>query len=431
LLAKGCLINLRQLFTFALREIMSASDQSAENLTLDEFVTRWNAHPQRELPFAQMSHQQLLDTIAEHEITNRGIDWRSAAEGGSEGMRAAGETVRAHVDQLVACLTPAERTRAAGLGLLDVGGRASVLNALTAGPSPLPIPPSARPYPCWFWNADRAAVYAGLTGDAIKSNIAQLVAQFQVMANNDDVGIVRVMMQLAIYGFGQVGITAVARIIQTLVALTEATEAYAVFRGVIEVGKNVIRLAISTFVLAVLVPIVLLMGKDASAIMLLINNTANDLVLKNLYCQHGRVVGIFEKEVPVPPAPPQAIIPGIFSMYNPPTQRTINTVAAGFFMAQKKPGALIGTAGAFQFHSTSDFPSGINVGWSVPLEFGRNSALVDANKVGDLENFADQADSKALQRSSSKASTGAVVTANVNSASGSEGYMIVNFAPAA
>lgn len=404
----------------------------AVDTAMDAFVARWNARPRREYPFASMSYPQLLDSIAQHEITHRGIDWRKAAAGGEAGIRAAMDAARAHVDQRIAALTPAERARATELGILDANGRVPVLEALrTADPTPLPVPSSAQPYPCWFWSADRAASYAGLTGDPIAASITQLVATFQVMENDDEQGVVETMMNAAIWGFGVNGIVAVYNVIRTLATLSEATEAYAVFEGVIAVGINVIRLAISVFVLAILVPIVLLMQKDAAAIMVLINNTSNDLVLQDLFCEHGQVVGMFENSTPVPPAAPQAIIPKVFPMYDPTTQQTINTVAAGFFMAQKMPSALIGTVGAFQLNSTPDFPKGVNIGWSVPLAFGSNGVLVDASNTGGLESFADQTESQAMQSSSSTASTGAKVTANVNSASGSEGYMIVNFAPAA
>lgn len=51
------------------------------------------------------------------------------------------------------------------------------------------------------------------------------------MAQDDDVGIVKTCMQAGIVGFGVAGLTAVATIIRTLAALTEATEAYAVLDG--------------------------------------------------------------------------------------------------------------------------------------------------------------------------------------------------------
>jgi hypothetical protein len=393
---------------------------------LEEFITWYNSQPQITHQVKEMTSQQLLNEIIEHEKIHRGIDWIDAIKQGDAGIREAKQKLHAYIEERIASLNEAEREKALQLGIINENGSPVVTNnILLADPTPMPIPSSASPYPCWGWDSSKIPIYSGSQGNDIATAIQQLVRNFQVLENDSPEGVAAQLLEMGIWGFGLYGLSAVANVIKTLAELSEATEAGAVFLGVLDIGINVLRVLVASVILAILIPIVILVEKQACAVMVIINNTNYNMVLTDLYVEHGEVVGIFESEATNQPTQAQAYIPALFPIYNPNVQKTITMVSAGFFAAQKMNDALIGTVGAFQFAPTPDYPQGINIGWSIPLAIGSNSVLVDAQNTGNLENFANSTESQSLQSSTSTSSTGASVSANVNSDSGSVGYMII------
>ena len=134
-----------------------------------------------------------------------------------------------------------------------------------------------------------------------------LIRNFQVMKNDDARYITKKLMEMGMWGLGIFGLKRVWSIVTTLAELTEATEAFAVFEGVIEVGTAVINLAITVVILAVVVPLFIFMTKNAAGIMVIINDTDQDLVLEDLTCTHGKVVAIFKENAAE--ENPQPIIP--------------------------------------------------------------------------------------------------------------------------
>ena len=248
------------------------------------------------------------------------------------------------------------------------------------------------------------------------------------MENDDARYITKMLMEMGIWGLGIFGLTRVWSILTTLAELTEATEAFAVFEGVIEVGAAVINLAITVVILAVLVPFFIFMAKDAAGIMIIINDTDQDLVLEDLTCTHGKVVAIFKENAAE--ENPQPIIPKrLPPVINPETKEVVaelGSIQAGFFAARKRDAALIGTRGALKFEATESFPQGAYIGWSVPLSRGKNALLVSATFNGSVSKFSDNTGSHGKQENTSTSTTNASITGRVNSGSGSEAYYIVN-----
>ena len=235
-----------------------------------------------------------------------------------------------------------------------------------------PIPGSAAPYMVWGWNKQKAASFQTATGDRIKALIVNLIRNFQVMKGDSTRFLVKTFMEAGLWGVGLYGLKAVWRIVRTLAELTEATEAYAVLSGVMEVGVNVIKLGITVVVLAVLVPLFIYMTKDAAGIMVIINDTDTDMRLIDLHATHGKIVGIFKEHATVDN--PQPIIPKkLPPIVNPKTGKVLTegSIQAGFFAARKKDLALIGSQGGLRFDATPNYPKGIYVGWEVRAFFGK------------------------------------------------------------
>ncbi len=379
---------------------------SKGKMSFEEFQTQYDS---KTVPdFSSLTTDQLLTRILQHEKDVHGIDWKAAHAEGSSGIQKAISHYNNHLSELISNLSDNELDTAKSLGIVN------------ADNTPAPFPDDAPSYPTWGWREETVTAYNALRGDDVKKAVTNLVATFQVMAQDDDVGIVKTCMQAGIIGFGITGLTAVATIIRTLAALTEATEAYAVLDGVITVGVNVIKLAVSTVVLAIIVPLMLLMEKDAFGLFVIINNTASDLTMNAISYTNGKCVAGFKNSDDI--TNEQAIIPAVFEMYNPATGQTIKAISAGFLGARKRDNAVIGTLGAMSFAPTTDFPAGIFLGWEVPLLIGHNKLLVSANYTGDLSTFADNTQNADVLDSTDKSSTGATIEGHMNNTGGSEAY---------
>lgn len=247
------------------------------------------------------------------------------------------------------------------------------------------------------------------------------------MPNDDTRYLVKTFMEMGIWGVGFYGLAQVWKIVSTLRELTEATEAYAVLEGIMEVGVAVIKLGITVVILAVLVPIFVLMSKKAVGTMVIINDTDQDLVLEDLTCTHGKVVAIFKENAAE--EDPQPIIPKrLPPVINPETKEVVieGSIQVGLFAATKRDEALIGTRGALKFEATESFPQGAYIGWSVPLSRGKNALLVSATFNGSVSKFSDNTGSHGKQEDTSTSTNNASITGRVNSGSGSEAYYIVN-----
>eukprot|EP00112_Aurelia_sp_Birch-Aquarium-sp1_P015010 Seg329.3 transcript_id=Seg329.3/GoldUCD/mRNA.D3Y31 product="hypothetical protein" protein_id=Seg329.3/GoldUCD/D3Y31 len=225
----------------------------------------------------------------------------------------------------------------------------------------------------WGWNKQKAASFQTATGDRIKALIVNLIRNFQVMKGDSTRFLVKTFMEAGLWGVGLYGLKAVWRIVRTLAEMTEATEAYAVLSGMMEIGVNVIKLGITIVVLAILVPLFIYMTKDAAGIMVIINDTDTDMRLIDLHATHGKIVGIFKEHATVDN--PQPIIPKkLPPIVNPKNGKilTEGSIQAGFFAARKRDAALIGSQGGLRFDATPNYPKGIYVGWERTKRRGTN-----------------------------------------------------------
>lgn len=296
----------------------------------------------------------------------------------------------------------------------------------TDGPTTAPIPDGATPYPVWGWKPENAKKFQDAKGDEIKAQILNLVRNFQVMAKSDVRWIVKIFADIGMWAAGYVGLMKVWEIMQTIGELTEATEAYVILEGILEVGAAVITLAICIFIIAVLIP-VFLMLKDAAGLMVILNDTDQDLDLEDITCTHGKVIGIFKenaaKENPKPIIPKK--LPPVI---NPKTKKVVaeGAILAGFLAVRKRDDALFGTQGALKFKATESFPQGAYLGWSVPLAIGSNALLVSATYNGSVSQFSDNTDAHGKQEDTSTSTTNAKITGRVNSGSGSDAFYIMN-----
>ena len=119
-------------------------------------------------------------------------------------------------------------------------------------------------------------------------------------------------------------------------------------------------MAIAACILAVLVPIFIFMSKNAAGIMVIINDTDEDMIMVDLHATHGKIVGIFKEKASVDN--PQPILPKRLSpIVNPTTKKVMveGAVTAGFFAAQKRDNALYGSQGGMQFGATERYFRGI------------------------------------------------------------------------
>ena len=302
---------------------------------------------------------------------------------------------------------------------LDLLGDEAVAN-----PNLAPIPEGATAFPCWGWSLEEAAKFQNATGDEIKQLILNLIRNFQVMDNSDERYLVHLFMKLGLFGFGAMAVHAVWKCLKIFDTATSIAEV------IVEVGIRTIQFAIAVFVLAILVPIFIYAMKDAAGVMVVINDTFEDMNLEALTATHGKITGVFkEKNDKSPPLP---IIPKREKpAYNDKGIKMNNgAVYGGFFVFRKRDSALIGTQGAFKFGVTADYPDGVFVGWEVPLSQGKNRLLVSADFKGGVEAWSDKTNDDGKQEDTSTSSKKATITGRVNDGSGSQAYFIVNIGAA-
>ncbi|AWN46418.1 hypothetical protein DK419_08890 [Methylobacterium terrae] len=398
----------------------------SNQMTFDQFESAYNA---KKVDVANnLPYHEVIERIWRHEKTVRGIDWRAAAAGGPDTLAAAVAKAQAWLDGQARALSAAEVKVAQDLGVLSKEGKpielaAFLRDAVGGAPVPATFPDGAPSYTVWGWSSDTVAKYQAARGNDVATYVTNLVNNFQVMEQDDEVGITKICMQSGVIAFGAAAIKYVLNIIKTLVTLTEATEASAVFSGILSVGANVIRFMISSIVLAILVPLMILMAKDAFGLFVIINNTDSDLVMSDIVFTHGKCVSGFKADADADN--PQAIIPAKFVIENLNVQTSYAAISAGFLGVRKRDNALVGTQGAISFASTSEFASGIFLGWEVPLSIGSNRLLVSANFTGSVDDFSNQTDDSGALDSTDTSPAGHVIEGHMNADGGSSAYAFV------
>ena len=115
-------------------------------------------------------------------------------------------------------------------------------------------------------------------------------------------------------------------------------------------------MAIAACILAVIVPIFIFMSKNAAGIMVIINDSDEDMRMIDLHATHGKVVGIFKEKAELDN--PQPILPKrLPPIVDPKTKKVVieGSVQAGFFAARKRDSALVGTQGGMRFDATERY----------------------------------------------------------------------------
>ena len=295
-------------------------------------------------------------------------------------------------------------------------------------PSTAPIPDGAAPFTVWGWTPEHAKLFQDAKGGEIKDLIVNLVRNFQVMANDDVRMIVKICKGISLFGFGLYGLWQVYKTLQGVVVITEAAESYAILEGLLQVGVAVIKLGITLVIIGVLV-ILIFMEKAAAGLMVIVNDTDEDLVLEDITSTHGKVIGIF-KENPDKDNPQPIIPKKLPPITDPKTNKAAieGAILAGFFAVSKRDSALIGPRGALKFRATKSFPQGAYLGWEVPLSEGSNRLHVSATYNDSVSKFSDDTDDGGKLEETSTSTANAKITGRVNSGSGSEAYYVVNLA---
>ena len=153
-------------------------------------------------------------------------------------------------------------------------------------------------------------------GKRIEDLTLNLIGEMQVMGNSDARVIVQLCPEGCIWGFTAMGIHAVWK----LMKIGQGVMPF-IAEAIVEIGVRVIQFAVAAFILAINVPIFIYIKKEAAVLMLIINNTDEDMGLDEIVATHGKVVGVFradkQEENPrllipkrLPPVPQQSDQPG-------------------------------------------------------------------------------------------------------------------------
>ena len=231
------------------------------------------------------------------------------------------------------------------------------------------MPPDAVPFSIWGWKLSEAAKFKNATKELVKHNICNLIRNFQVMKDDDTRMMIKMFMEAGIWGLGLHGLQAVWNILGTLPELTPETEAFAILEGIKAVGENVIKFAIRASIVAVLAPLFTQDKGNAAAVMVIMNDSDEDMQMSHFSITYGKVVGTFKEQLSSDN--PQPIIPKRMpAIVNSKTGKTIvqGSIQACLFAARKRNQALTGSQGALEFEPTQIFPMGLFVGWEVRVQ---------------------------------------------------------------
>ncbi len=383
---------------------------------------------QRKMP-PTLPTKEALKRIWAHEKKVRGIDWLAAEKGGPKALRTAVAKAQSWLDEQARKLSTEEIETAKSMGVLNAEHRVpdisrAFFDTMADGtPEPVPFPDDAPSFVVWGWNEQTVANYQAARGDDVEKEITNLIANFQVLEQSDDVGIAVACVGMGIFGFAAAGIQAALGILGAVAQINAAVSAYAVLQGLTVVGVNLVVLSIAIVVIAVLIPLIIFMLKDAMGLFVIVNNTTSDLIMDGITFTSGKCISGFKRDAAADD--PKAIIPQVFEIYNPELDETIKSISAGFFGVRKRDNALVGTQGALSFAATDEYPDGVYLGWEVPLSQGSNRQLVSATYTGTLSDFSDRAYDSGVLNTSDTSTEGNTVEAHMNSGSGSHAYSFV------
>ena len=229
-----------------------------------------------------------------------------------------------------------------------------------------PMPPDAVPFTIWGWRISDADIFRESTNGQVKHNICRLIRKFQLMKTNDTKLMVAQFIKAGIWGLGLHGVKAVWNILGMLPNVTDDAVAYAVLEGIKAVGESVVNFAVRATMLAILGSFFTQKHGNAATVMVILNDSNEDMELADIFMEHGKVVGIFKEQLCS--ENPQPIIPKRMPpIVNVKTGKTIvkGSIHACFFATRKRDQAQTGCQGVLKFEPTGRFPVGIFVKWEV------------------------------------------------------------------
>ena len=241
------------------------------------------------------------------------------------------------------------------------------------------------------------------TGDDIKNQLHVLLDGLERLKGmeKEDAGLVTA--QILLSGALGVGLLSTSTVIAKLV--TGAVEAVAAFAGVSAATVGVVCAIVALVIVAVLIPIIYFMIKPANCIVLLINESDQDLVFVSDYNVHGKPT------LMTSPIPKGVVIPGIGTY-----------PVAGFIATEKRKDALVGTQYGFTMgYGTSS--TKLSFGVECPL----TSIYSDNNCYCSFDETAEQAaknTTKKNMQSYTAEKDGLKLSIKCNSGSGSIAYYV-------
>ena len=241
------------------------------------------------------------------------------------------------------------------------------------------------------------------TGDDIKNQLHVLLDGLERLKGmeNDDAGLVTA--QLLLSGALGVGLLSTTTVVSKLVA--GAVEGVAAFAGVTTATVGAICAIVALVIVAVLIPIIYFMMKPANCIVLLINESDQDLVFLSDYNVHGKPM------LMTSPIPKGIVIPGVGTY-----------PVAGFIATEKRQDALFGTQYGFTMgYGTSS--TKLSFGVECPL----TSIYTDNNCYCSFDETAQQVAEKTTsqnKQSCTAEKNGLKLSIKCNSGSGSIAYYI-------
>ena len=357
-------------------------------------------------------------------------------EGGEPEIRKAVDKAYNRLQDLKSKLSESEKERAIAEGILDENGNIPYPDFFPASgmtaPANVTPPSSSQSYPCWGWTPETAAKWKELKDRHIEDSVMNLIRGFQVIPHDSARAIAEAFFTTGIVGIGITAVKTAYKVAKALIqgaaAITEELGEYSIFEGIMAVGTSVIALAAELVVSAILIPIFVLMEKPAAIVMVILNNTSEDMTLDDYAVTHGKINCIFkatakEEHPRAVPVIPKIEPPLIYPKTKKPVKGS-GVVYAGFLGASKREMALIGTQGALKFQNAETFPSGVSIGWEIPLSIGKNRLWVSVNFKRSVEDVSEKVNDDGKQSDSSTNGKGGKVFGNMNSGSGSHGYMI-------
>ena len=298
--------------------------------------------------------------------------------------------------------------------ILDILGNEELGN-----PNLASIPGRITAFPCFGWSLEQASKFQNAKGDEIKTLLLQVVRTFQLMENSHEGYLAHLFTEIGLLGVTNETVHAVRDFLKVLDTVT------AIAIVIEEFGVNIVQLTISATLLAILVPM-MVCGSGTSSLLLIMNDTCEDMNLEALDISEGKITGIFkEKGVKNQRF---AMIPK--KQISASDEKNKGAIFAGIMVLRKKDKDTVGIQGALKFSATTDYPKGIFVGWEVQLTKGDNRLLLSAEFAEGVESWSRYTNERGKLEDVSQSSQHAETFGRVSGKNPDEAYCIINIGSA-